>query len=93
MLSGYDVPAGTHVDLNPLVHFRDPAWFPDPTAHRPERWMRASEKEEEKELQQQKVHPYLLTPFGHGTRMCAGRRYFEDLTLIGHSSFLSGHPK
>ncbi len=24
VLSGFSVPAGTHVDLNPTVHFRDP---------------------------------------------------------------------
>ena len=36
-LSGYHVPAGTHLDLNPSVHFRDPELFPDPDLHQPER--------------------------------------------------------
>jgi len=70
ILSGYEVPAGTHVDLNPSVHFMDEDMFPDPTKHMPERWLR---DEGEKE-----IHPYLLTPFGHGTRMCAGRRFAEQ---------------
>ena len=80
VLSGYQVPAGTHLDLNPSVHFRDPALFPDPDAHRPERWIRAgatsppsSEAAAVSEAADA-IHPYLLTPFGHGTRMCAGRR-------------------
>ena len=55
-LSGYNVPAGTHLDLNPSVHFRDPALFPSPDSHRPERWLRGGEGQE--------VHPYILTPFG-----------------------------
>ena len=65
-LSGYHIPSGTHLDLNPSVHFRDPQIFPDPEVHMPERWVRDG--------QGQDVHPYILTPFGHGTRMCAGRR-------------------
>ena len=66
VLSGHRVPAGTHLDLNPSVHFRDPALFPAPDTHQPERWLRGGAGHT--------VHPYILTPFGHGTRMCAGRR-------------------
>ena len=29
---------GTHVDLNPSVHFMDEDMFSDPTKHMPERW-------------------------------------------------------
>lgn len=75
VLSGYHVPAGTHVDLNPSVHFRDEKIFPDPDKHVPERWLRGG--------QQTDLHPFLLTPFGHGTRMCAGRRFAEqDLYVV-----------
>ena len=73
VLSGYQIPAGTHVDLNPSVHFRDPKLFPDPDSHRPERWLRGSSSSTEAG-EADAIHPYLLTPFGHGTRMCAGRR-------------------
>jgi cytochrome P450 len=79
VLSGYQVPAGTHVDLNPLVHFRDGKLFPDPHVYRPERWLR---KGEEEDGENNSVHPYLLTPFGHGTRMCAGRRQVQFFSGI-----------
>ena len=29
-LSSYTIPSGTHVDLNPSVHFRNPDHFPEP---------------------------------------------------------------
>ena len=112
-LSGFHIPAGTHVDLNPViiksriiptrlitycsfftlsffnskktVHFRDSQIFSDPDSHIPERWLREEEavdpaSDKSSELQsvvgtEDKIHPFLLTPFGHGTRMCAGRRW------------------
>ena len=41
-------------------------YFKDPDAYVPERWIRGGPQEED-------VHPYLLIPFGHGPRNCAGR--------------------
>jgi len=75
VLGDYHIPAGTHVDLNPSVHFNDPALFPSPHLHQPERWLKEGAGKE--------VHPYILKPFGHGTRMCAGRRFAEqDLYVV-----------
>jgi len=77
-LGGYLVPAGTHVDLNQWVHLRSGEWFPDPETFRPERWLRGQQQRDD-------VHPYMHIPFGHGTRMCAGRRFAEQdffVTLV-----------
>lgn len=70
VLSGYKIPAGTHVNLNMLVNFKSEKYFPDPDKFLPERWLRGDES--------QSVHPFVLTPFGHGTRTCAGRRFAEQ---------------
>ncbi|CAG0891336.1 unnamed protein product [Darwinula stevensoni] len=76
VLAGYQIPANTHVDFNQFVHFRSSSTFKHPEEFRPQRWIRGHPEEET-------VHPYLLTPFGIGTRMCAGRRFAEqDLYLV-----------
>ena len=123
VLSGYEIPAGTHVDLNPMVHFRNPQVFVEPDQFIPERWIR-EQKEVEDELKDRtpyeevnnsdkmedetitlnyvdqkderknllefekhslaasNAHPFLFTPFGHGTRMCAGRRFAEQQLVV-----------
>ncbi|XP_037086331.1 probable cytochrome P450 CYP44 [Pollicipes pollicipes] len=63
-LGGYVIPAGTHVDLNQSVQLRSARWFADPEDFRPERWLGEQRKA---------IHSYLHIPFGHGTRMCAGK--------------------
>ena len=78
VLSGYEIPTGTRVDFNPSVHFRSPEVFSNPNMHYPERWLR-----NEKSSLKEKLHSHLLTPFGHGTRMCFGRRFAEqDLFIL-----------
>ncbi|CAG0913556.1 unnamed protein product [Notodromas monacha] len=79
VLSGFHVPAGTHVDLSPSVHFLSEEHFEDAAKFVPERWLRDKSYSTPKA----NAHPYLLTPFGFGTRMCAGRRFAEqDLYLL-----------
>lgn len=75
ILSGYHVPKGTHVDLTPNVHLQSEKYFNDARTYLPDRWLRGHENTN--------YHPYLLTPFGHGTRTCAGRRFAEqDLYIV-----------
>lgn len=70
ILSGYHVPAGTHVNLNMIVNFKSEKYFTDPEKYQPMRWLRGDDN--------QAVHPFVLTPFGHGTRICAGKRFAEQ---------------
>ena len=54
----------THLELNNFVMFKDRQYFEDPDSFKPERWLRDGSAKD--------IHPYILTPFGHGPRMCAG---------------------
>ncbi|KAL4226163.1 hypothetical protein ACF0H5_014149 [Mactra antiquata] len=70
VIGGYQVPAGTHIELNNFVMFDDVQYFENPEEFKAERWLRDGSAEN--------IHPYILTPFGFGTRMCAGRRFAEQ---------------
>ncbi|XP_042883832.1 probable cytochrome P450 CYP44 isoform X2 [Penaeus japonicus] len=76
VLSGFHVPAGTYLDLNPYLWLLSDTYFSDPLVLRPERWLRDS-------AGTLAVDPYVLNPFSIGTRMCAGRRFAEQDLFVG----------
>ena len=64
-VGGFLVPARSVVLMSPYVVHRDPRWFPDPLAFRPERWL-AEESSRPK---------FAYFPFGGGARVCIGERF------------------
>lgn len=65
-LGGRPVPAGTSVWISPWSMHRDPRWFPDPEAFRPERWDEGAADP---------VSEQAWLPFGGGPRACLGARF------------------
>ena len=57
------------VALNQLMSISD-EHYKDPTEFRPERWIRGHKMKEE-------ASPFASLPFGHGPRMCPGKRLAE----------------
>jgi cytochrome P450 len=51
--------------LSPYVTHRDPRWFPEPEAFRPERWLAPCETRPK----------FAFFPFGGGARVCIGERF------------------
>lgn len=73
-VAGWRVPAGTTLFMSPWVTHRDPRWFDDPEAFRPERW--------EDDLAV-RLPRFVYMPFGGGPRLCIGARFAEmEATLI-----------
>ena len=66
-LGGYQVPRGTMVSCFTRNLMVDPRNFDDPLQFTPERWLRGCP-------QHHQAHPFAALPFGHGPRMCVGRR-------------------
>lgn len=65
-IGGYDTPAGTTLFLSPWVMHRDPRWFDDPDAFRPERW---------EDGLAERLPRFVYLPFGGGPRLCIGNRF------------------
>jgi cytochrome P450 len=65
-IGGYAVPAGTTIFLSPWVAHRDPRWFDDPLAFRPERWDDDFAR---------KLPRFAYLPFGGGPRVCIGNSF------------------
>ena len=68
LFSEYAALSGLRLNLGKTVWV--PLCFGDPEEFRPERFMKGSPLFEN-------LHPFLLLPFGHGPRMCVGRRFAE----------------
>ncbi|XP_074000119.1 probable cytochrome P450 CYP44 [Rhodnius prolixus] len=79
-LSGYHIPAEEHVNLNMVVLLKSDKEYYRPSEVLPERWSRSENS--------QKANPFILIPFGHGTRTCIGRRYAEQSMLIAMAKIL-----
>lgn len=62
-LGGFHVPAGTTLGVSQWVTHRDPRYYAEPEAFRPERWLAESV---------QQLPKYAYFPFGGGPRLCIG---------------------
>ncbi|XP_059608190.1 probable cytochrome P450 12b2, mitochondrial [Phlebotomus argentipes] len=70
VLQGYKIPKDTGVLMhNQAVHM-DEKYFPESKSFLPERWLRSQDKHEN-------YNPFTFLPFGHGSRVCIGRRFAE----------------
>lgn len=78
VFSGYNVPSGTLVvGVSPVISRMD-RYFQDPRKFHPWRWL----------TKDGSIHPYGVLPFGHGARMCPGRRVAEQEILLCVSEIL-----
>jgi cytochrome P450 len=90
-LGGYEFASGTTILVSQWVTHRDPRFFDDPDAFRPERWLDGLED---------RLPPCAYFPFGAGPRRCIGEGFalLEAATVIAtiaqRFSFrlLPGHP-
>lgn len=69
MLGDYIVPAGTNIFLSQWLVHRDPRYFDDPEAFRPERWTPEME---------QRLPRFAYFPFGGGPRVCIGASFAQQ---------------
>jgi cytochrome P450 len=65
-LSGYRIPKGAQLWMSQWVNHRDPRYFPEPQAFRPERWLGGLERS---------LPRFAYYPFGGGTRICIGNHF------------------
>jgi cytochrome P450 len=72
-LAGRPLPAGTLLRITPWVIHRDPRWFPQPDAFRPERFL-ADDPTQPRSA---------WMPFGVGPRVCIGQHFaMLEMTLV-----------
>lgn len=73
-VAGRRVAAGQVIMMSQWVTHRDPRWWPDPIAFKPERWLGESQPDRPR---------YSYFPFGGGARSCIGEFFARmEATLI-----------
>ncbi|MDT9000077.1 cytochrome P450 [Paucibacter sp. APW11] len=75
-IAGYAIPTGSMIRLTPAITQRDPRWFEEPDAFRPERFDPASGHAD--------IPRGAYLPFGAGPRVCLGSHFATtEMLLIG----------
>ncbi len=71
----HEIPAGSGVLMPPWITHRDPQYFDDPEAFRPERWADGLQK---------RLPRFAYFPFGGGPRVCIGNAFamLESVLLL-----------
>lgn len=73
-IGGYEIPAGSHLRISPLVLHRHPDFWENPNQFDPDRFSAEASA---------KHHPFAFIPFGAGPRLCAGRNFaMMEMILI-----------
>jgi cytochrome P450 len=72
-IGGFPIRAGTNVLMSQWVVHRDPRFFDDPDAFRPERWLDGLAD---------RLPPYAYFPFGGGPRVCIGNTFATTEALL-----------
>lgn len=73
VIQGYHIPKGVQVVFPTLVTGNMEEFVTEADKFMPERWMKG-------QCPNHKIHPFASLPYGHGARMCLGRR-FADLEI------------
>ncbi|XP_023932852.1 cytochrome P450 10 [Lingula anatina] len=79
VLGGFLVPKGTCVINCNNIPCLQSEYFSNPHTYSPERWMKEDNVQ---------PHPFLMLPFGHGPRMCIGKRFAEQQMYIAISKLV-----
>lgn len=90
-IGGYEFPPGSTILMSQWVMHRDPRYFDDPDAFRPERWLDGLAE---------RLPPGAYFPFGDGPRRCIGQGFAmtEAAIVIGTLAqrfgfrLVAGHP-
>lgn len=80
-ICGYLIPKGVQVVFPNLVTGTMEEYVSEPNKFMPERWMKG-------EGEEMNLHKFASLPYGHGSRMCLGRRFadLEMQILLGEST-------
>ncbi|MEQ1504633.1 MAG: cytochrome P450 [Myxococcota bacterium] len=74
VIGDHAIPRGTHLWIAQWLTHRDPRWFADPLAFRPERWLDGT--------LERSVPDGAFFPFGAGPRVCIGKRFAELEAIV-----------
>lgn len=77
VICGYKIPAGVQVVFPNLVTGTMDEYVSEAQDFMPERWIKSENND-------MNLHKFASLPYGHGSRMCLGRRFADMVNIVQH---------